>query len=33
MNIADKMEQEARLMGRLAGWMENHGKVLLTGSQ
>ena len=28
MNIADKMERESRLMGRLADWMEAHGTVL-----
>ena len=28
MNYADKMEQEARLMSRLADWMEKHGDVL-----
>ena len=28
MNIADKMERESRLMGRLADWMETHGTVL-----
>jgi hypothetical protein len=28
MNIADKMEREARLMGGLADWMEKHGEVL-----
>ncbi len=28
MNYADKMEQEARLMSRLADWMEKHGEVL-----
>lgn len=27
-NIADKMEQEARLKGNLAEWMEKHGRVL-----
>ena len=28
MNIADKMEMEARLMSNLADWMEKHGTVL-----
>ena len=28
MNIADKMEMESRLMGRIADWMETHGEVL-----
>ena len=28
MNIADKMEREARLMLNLADWMEKHGTVL-----
>ena len=28
MNYADKMEREARLMSRLADWMEKHGEVL-----
>ena len=28
MNIADKMEQEARLKGNLSEWMEKHGDVL-----
>lgn len=28
MNIADKMEMESRLMGRIADWMESHGEVL-----
>ncbi len=28
MNIADKMEMESRLMGRIADWMEAHGTVL-----
>ena len=28
MNIADKMESEARLMSNLADWMEKHGDVL-----
>ena len=28
MNIADKMEMETRLMGRIADWMEKHGEVL-----
>ena len=28
MNIAERMEQEARLLGNLAGWMEAHGQVL-----
>ena len=28
MNIADKMEREARLMGNLAEWMEKHGTVI-----
>ena len=28
MNIADKMESEARLMSNLADWMEKHGTVL-----
>ena len=28
MNYAEKMEQEARLMSRLADWMEKHGEVL-----
>lgn len=28
MNYADKMEREARLMSRLAVWMEKHGEVL-----
>jgi len=28
MNIADKMEREARLMSNLADWMEKHGTVL-----
>ena len=27
-NDADKMEQEARLKGNLAEWMEKHGNVL-----
>ena len=27
-NYADKMEQEARLKGNLAEWMEKHGRVL-----
>ena len=27
-NYADKMEQEARLKGNLAEWMEKHGNVL-----
>ena len=27
-NYADKMEQEARLMGGLSDWMEKHGTVL-----
>ena len=26
MNIADKMEMETRLMGRIADWMEKHGE-------
>lgn len=33
MNIADKMEQEGRLMSRLADWMEKHGKVLFDKEQ
>ena len=28
MNYADRMEQESRLMGRLARWMEEHGEVI-----
>ena len=28
MNIAEKMERESRLMGRIAEWMEMHGRVL-----
>ena len=28
MNYADKMEREARLMSRLADWMEKRGEVL-----
>ena len=28
MNIADKMEREARLMSNIADWMEKHGDVL-----
>ena len=28
MNIADKMEREARLMSNLADWMEKHGTVI-----
>lgn len=28
MNIAEKMEMESRLMGNIAGWMEDHGEVL-----
>ena len=28
MNIADKMERESRLMGRIADWMEAHGTVI-----
>ena len=28
MNIADKMEREAKLMSNLADWMEKHGDVL-----
>ena len=28
MNIADKMEREARLMSNIAEWMEKHGTVL-----
>ena len=28
MNIADKMDRESRLMGRIADWMETHGTVL-----
>ena len=28
MNIADKMEREAKLMSNLADWMEKHGTVL-----
>ena len=28
MNIADKMEREARLMSNLTAWMEKHGTVL-----
>ena len=28
MNYADRMEQESRLMGRLARWMEEHGEVV-----
>ncbi len=28
MNIAEKMERESRLMGRIAAWMEMHGEVL-----
>ena len=28
MNIADKMEREARLMGNLADWMEKQGTVI-----
>ena len=27
MNIADKMEREAKLMSNLADWMEKHGTV------
>lgn len=27
-NYADKMEQEARLMGNLASWMERRGRVV-----
>ena len=27
-NYADRMEQEARLMGGLSDWMEKHGEVL-----
>ena len=27
-NYAEKMEQEARLKGNLAEWMEKHGNVL-----
>lgn len=27
-NYTDKMEQEARLKGNLAEWMEKHGNVL-----
>ena len=27
-NYADRMEQEARLMGNLSEWMEKHGRVL-----
>lgn len=27
-NYADKMEQEARLKGNLADWMERHGTVV-----
>lgn len=33
MNIADKMEMEARLMSNLADWMEKHGRVLSDRSQ
>lgn len=33
MNYADKMEQEARLMGRLASWMERHGQILYDRQQ
>jgi hypothetical protein len=33
MNYADKMEQEARLMGRLASWMEQHGQILYDRQQ
>ena len=33
MNIANKMELEARLMRNLANWMEQHGKVLSDRSQ
>ncbi len=28
MDYADKMEQKARLKGRIADWMEEHGEVL-----
>lgn len=28
MNYAERMEQESRLMGRLASWMEEHGEVI-----
>ena len=28
MNIAEKMERESRLMGRIADWMETHGTVI-----
>ena len=28
MNIADKMEMESKLMGRIADWMYRHGEVL-----
>ena len=28
MNIADKMEMESRLMGRIADWMQAHGTTL-----
>ena len=28
MNIADKMEMESKLMGRIADWMFQHGEVL-----
>ena len=28
MNIADKMEREARLKSNIADWMEAHGRVL-----
>ena len=28
MNIADKMEMESKLMGRIADWMHRHGEVL-----
>ena len=28
MNYAEKMERESRLMGRIADWMEEHGRVL-----
>ena len=28
MNYAEKMERESRLMGRIADWMEAHGRAL-----
>ena len=33
MNIADKMEQESRLMSRIADWMEAHGTALFDRQQ